>query len=233
MIRQNLEAVRCQIKSALASSGRAEGSAELLAVSKTFPAGDVREAALAGQVIFGESRVQELLAKVAAPEIPSVVDWHFIGHLQKNKIRKLLPHCSTLHSIDSLELAQNIDRIAAEEGVFPDIYLEVNVAGDPSKFGFTPTSVRAALDDLLLLERVGVVGLMTIPPLVPDPELSRRHFAALRELRDDLAERAGIPLPGLSMGMSSDFAIAIAEGATVVRVGSQIFGSRPRQPPAP
>ncbi|CAN5354604.1 YggS family pyridoxal phosphate-dependent enzyme [soil metagenome] len=225
-VSENLRNVRQGIRDALRSAGRAPDATRLLAVSKSFPPSAIREAAAAGQVVFGENRAQELLAKAADPEIPGTVEWHFIGHLQKNKIRKLLPLCSTLHSIDSLDLARQIDRVAAEEGVFPEVYLEVNVAGDSAKFGFTPEGIRADLEALLSLGRIGVAGLMTIPPLAPVPEASRPHFAALRELRDELETRGGVPLPGLSMGMSGDYEVAIAEGSTIVRLGTQVFGRR-------
>ena len=152
--------------------------------------------------------------------------WHFIGHLQSNKVRKVLPVCEAFHSIDSTALALDFERIAQEEGCRPVIYLQVNVAGDGRKFGFTVESVRREIGPMLELKRVEVGGLMTIPPLVPDPEQSRRHFAALRELRDQLVRETGTPLSGLSMGMSGDFEVAIEEGATIVRVGSVIFGNR-------
>ncbi len=197
---------------------------ELLAVSKTFPAELIAEAAAAGQRLFGESRAQECLEKI--PALSPQLRWHFIGHLQSNKVRKVLPLCEAFHSVDSTALALDFERIAAEEGCRPQVYLQVNVAGDGRKFGFTADSVRREIGPLLALKRVEVIGLMTIPPLVADPELSREHFAALRELRDRIGTETGIPLPGLSMGMSADFETAIEEGATVVRVGSVLFGAR-------
>lgn len=213
---------------AAAARGGTGACPQLLAVSKTFPAEVVCEAARTPHRLFGESRVQELLAK--APLCPSHLEWHFIGHLQKNKIRRLLGVAKVIHSVDSLELAQAIDRIAGEEGVQPDVYLQVNIAEDVAKFGFTRDTVSREYETLLNLQHVNIIGLMTIPPLVDNPEKNRRHFAALRELRDELTARSGVPLPGLSMGMSDDFEIAAEEGATIVRVGSLLFGNRPPAP---
>lgn len=225
-IASRLASVQEQLTAAVAAAGREAGSVELVAVSKTHPAESVREAFDAGQQIFGENRVQELLAK--APLLPAKIRWHLIGHLQKNKIRKVLPLAELIHGVDSLELAQDIDRIAAELGLFPRILLEVNVSGEESKFGFQPDVVKTQLDDLLALSRVQVEGLMTIAPYVETPEEVRPVFRNLRILRDELSKRSGTPLPTLSMGMSGDFEIAIAEGATLVRVGTSIFGSRPK-----
>lgn len=223
-IAARLEEVRARLADAARRSGRKPEDVELLAVSKTFPPETIRLAVEAGQRLFGESRVQECQKKI--PLLPGNLEWHFIGHLQSNKIRKILPLCGTFHSLDSLELARDMERVANEEGFHPEAYLQVNVANDGRKFGFTVDGVEAALEELLTLRRVRVVGLMTIPPLVPSAEMNRRHFAALRELRDRLEVRSGTPLPGLSMGMSGDFPIAVEEGATIVRVGSTIFGNR-------
>jgi hypothetical protein len=225
-VAQNLDEILDRIASAAARAGREAGDVELVAVSKTFPAQSVREAWDAGQAVFGESRVQEAVAKI--PDLPGAIRWHFIGHLQKNKIRRALPLFELFHGIDSLDLAKDMDRIAAEEGVFPRVLLEVNVAGEASKFGFQPETLEREIDSLLGLPRVQVEGLMTIAPYADDPEASRPHFRALRELRDRLEKQTGVPLPRLSMGMSGDFEVAVEEGATLVRVGSAIFGSRPK-----
>lgn len=225
-IADRLASVQERLAAATTAAGRDPGSVALVAVSKTHPAESVREAHEAGQQIFGENRVQELLAK--APLLPARARWHLIGHLQKNKIRKVLPVTELIHGVDSLELARDIDRIAAELGFFPRILLEVNVSGEESKFGFKPDTLRTQLDDLLALPRVQVEGLMTIAPYVENPEEVRPVFRNLRTLRDELAERSGTPLSTLSMGMSGDFEVAIAEGATLVRVGTSIFGSRPK-----
>ncbi len=223
---ENLQNVRERMAAAAARSGRPAEAVELIAVSKTHPPEVIRELARAHHSLFGESRVQEILTK--APELPSSLRWHFIGHLQKNKIRKLLPWVEAIHSVDSLALAGDIDRIATEDGRRPAVYLQVNVAEDAAKHGFTRDSARRDLDALLALPRLEILGLMTIPALADDPEKNRPAFAALRELRDSLQTAAGIPLPGLSMGMSDDFEIAIEEGATIVRVGTALFGRRQR-----
>ncbi|MGI8602913.1 MAG: YggS family pyridoxal phosphate-dependent enzyme [Verrucomicrobiales bacterium] len=222
-IADRLAEVQERIAAALQRVGRHD-SAELVAVSKTFSPEIVREAAKTPHQLFGESRVQEALAKI--PLCPTHLRWHLIGHLQSNKVRKILPLVEAVHSIDSLALAQDVDRAAAAAGRRVDVYLQVNVAEETAKHGFTADAVRRDLEALLRLERVNVVGLMTIPPFAPEAELSRRYFARLRELRDSLAAAAGTPLSGLSMGMSDDFEIALEEGATIVRVGSAIFGRR-------
>lgn len=226
-IAERLVATREKIAGAARAAGRDPSSVELVAVSKTHPAASVREAFDAGQILFGENRVQELVAK--APLLPSSLRWHLIGPLQKNKIRKALPAAELLHGVDSLELALDIDRVAAELGLFPRVLLEVNVSGEGTKFGFKPDRLRADLDTLLTLPRVQVEGLMTIAPYVENPGDVRPVFASLRILREELAARSGAPLSTLSMGMSGDFEVAIAEGATLVRVGSAIFGPRPKK----
>jgi pyridoxal phosphate enzyme (YggS family) len=223
-IEANLERINSAVATAAKKAGRPVEEIQLVAVSKTHPAESVHAAFDAGQVLFGESRVQEARAKI--PLLPSSLRWHFIGHLQKNKIRHALPLFELLHSIDSLALAQDVDRIAAEDGLRPRVLLEVNVAGEGSKFGFQPDALRAELEALLQLNRLTIEGLMTIPPLATEAESSRKYFVALRELRDGLEREFRVKLPQLSMGMSDDFAVAIEEGATLVRVGTAIFGER-------
>ncbi len=200
---------------------------ELVAVTKTHPAEIVREAIRAGQVVFGESKVQEARAKI--PVLPSHLRWHFIGHLQKNKIRHALPLFEMIHSVDSLDLAEAIDRIAQEDGLHPRILLEVNVAGEGSKFGFKATTLRAELESLLMLPRLSIEGLMCIPPLAEEAEASRKYFVELRELRDAIEKEFQVKLPQLSMGMTNDYSVAVEEGATLVRVGTAIFGERKRR----
>lgn len=224
LIDENLTDVQLKIAGAAAKSGRNPQDVELLVVSKTFGADRVREVVDAGQRLFGENRVQELLAK--APLLPDFLRWHLIGHLQSNKVRKVLPVVEALHGVDSVGIAEDIDRIATELGLFPKVYLEVNVAGEASKFGFSPGGLEAAMDEILSLGRLEVLGLMCVPPVSREAQDSRRYFVKLRELRDRLEDRAGIKLPGLSMGMSGDYEVAVEEGATVVRVGSAIFGGR-------
>jgi PLP dependent protein len=220
----NLERVQSRIAAAIEKAGRSPADVQLIAVSKKQDAEKVRAAFDAGQPIFGESKVQEARAKI--PLLPSVVRWQFIGHLQKNKIRHALPLFELFHSVDSLALAQDMQRIADEEGVRPRVLLEVNVAGEGSKFGFAPEKLKEAMEALLGLSRLEIEGLMTIPPFSPEAEESRRYFVQLRELRDELQQQFGAGLPHLSMGMSNDYAVAIEEGATFVRVGTAIFGER-------
>ena len=223
-VAENLANVREQIAHAAMKAGRSVDDIELVAVTKTHPAEKVREAIEAGQTLFGESRVQEARAKI--PKLPSNMRWHFVGHLQKNKIRHALPLFELFHGVDSLALAQEMDRIAEEEGLHPRILLEVNVAGEGSKFGFSPENLRAEMESLLGLPRLSILGLMAIPPLAERAEASRKYFGELRELRDRLQTEFSVDLAQLSMGMTQDFSIAVGEGATLVRVGTAIFGER-------
>lgn len=223
-IAENLESVREQIASAAANSGRSADDVELVAITKTHPVEKVREAVEAGQTLFGESRIQEARAKI--PELSSNIRWHFVGHLQKNKVRQALPLFEMIHSVDSFALAQDINRIAEEEGLYPRVLLEVNVAGEGSKFGFAPDDLREQMEALLGLSRLSIEGLMCIPPLAVESEDSRKFFVQVRELRDSLEKEFNMKLPQLSMGMTQDFPIGIDEGATLVRVGTAIFGER-------
>ncbi len=224
-LHDRLQAIRDRIATAASKAGRDPASVELLAVSKTFPVESIREALDAGQLLFGENKLQEVLAK--APLLPAKVEWHLIGHLQSNKVRKILPLVRCIHSIDSLSLARDVDRIAAELGLFSKVFIEVNLAAESTKHGFNAETLRANLEALYALRRLEIQGLMCIPPFDPDPTKSRPYFIQLRELRDELEKLGSAPLPLLSMGMSHDFEIAIEEGATIVRVGSAIFGERP------
>src|SRR5437667_4756426 len=223
-IAENVACVREQIAQAAAKARRAVDEIELVAITKTHPAEKVREAIEAGQTLFGESRVQEARAKI--PELPSNLRWHFVGHLQKNKIRHALPLFEMIHSIDSPALAQELNRIAEEEGLHPRALLEVNVAGEGSKFGFPPDKLRGEMEKLLALPRLSIEGLMCLPPLAEEAEASRKYFVQLRELRDSLEKEFDLKLPQLSMGMTQDFPTAVEEGATLVRVGTAIFGER-------
>jgi pyridoxal phosphate enzyme (YggS family) len=219
-----LATLRTRIHEAAARAGRDPAAITLVAVSKTNPPEAVSEVLAAGQNVFGESRVQEAKAKI--PLVPSRAHWHFIGHLQRNKIRHALPLFELFHGIDSLEIARDMERIATEDGALPRVLLEVNVAGEGSKFGFAPEKLRAQIEELVTLKRLTIEGLMCIPPPQPAAEGSRRFFVALRELRDRLQTECRISLPELSMGMSGDYPVAIEEGATLVRVGTAIFGER-------
>src|SRR4051812_43255139 len=189
-VAENLEKVREQIAAAAQKSGRSANDVELVAVSKTHPSERIREAIESGQELFGESRVQEARAKL--PELPSNLRWHFIGHLQKNKIRHALPSFELFHGIDSLDLARDMNRIADEQGAHPRVLLELNVAGEGSKFGFRPDQVKREMEPLLALARLTIEGLMTIPPLAPEAEASRRFFVELRRMRDRLQQNFGI-----------------------------------------
>lgn len=209
---------------AAARAGRAADAVELVAVSKTQPPEALREAFAAGQVLFGENRVQEILAK--QPLLPSALRWHLIGPLQSNKVRKVLPRVEMIESVHSLDIARDINRIAAELGLHPRVLLEVNVAAESSKHGFSAGILKAQLEELYALDRLYIQGLMCIPPPAADPGKSRPYFAGLRALREELETLGGAPLPELSMGMSHDFEVAIEEGATLVRVGSALFGAR-------
>src|SRR5579864_6572171 len=229
-VAENLERVREQIAQAANKSGRSADDVELVAISKTHDAAKVREAVEAGQTLFGESRVQEARAKI--PELPSSLRWHFVGHLQKNKIRHALPLFELFHGIDDVDLARDLNRVAEEEGLHPRILLEVNVAGEGSKFGFRPNKLREQMETLLALPRSTIEGLMCIPPIGEEAETSRKYFVDLRELRDALEKEFAAKFPTLSMGMTQDFAVAVEEGATLVRVGTAIFGERSKRPKA-
>lgn len=221
---ENLAAILARIETVAGKHGRKAGEIQLVAVSKTNPPEAIREVFEAGQRAFGESRVQEALPKLDA--LPPEIEWHFIGHLQTNKIRKVIDRFALFHGVDNQNLAQQMNRIASELGVTANVLLEVNVSGEESKFGFDPKTLSAALEVLLPLPFLRIQGLMTMAPYSDDPESARPYFAKLRELRDRLAVETGNPLPELSMGMSGDFEQGIAEGATIVRVGSAIFGER-------
>lgn len=222
---ERLSAVRAQVAEACRTAGRDPAGVTLVAVSKRIGAARIHDAYEAGQRVFGESRQQEASPKVA--ELPDDIDWHFIGKVQRNKVRKILPEFGTLHGIGSLKLAQAVDRVAGELALRPACFLEVNLGGEESKGGFGADDLLAAGDELAGLGNVDFRGVMVIPPQEEDADRTRRWFAGARELRDQLATSSGMALPDLSMGMSGDFELAILEGATVVRVGTAIFGERP------
>jgi pyridoxal phosphate enzyme (YggS family) len=207
--------------------GRKPQSVVLIAVSKTFPVSDIAEAVKAGQQVFGESRLQEAEAKIDA--LPASLSWHFIGGVQRNKVRKILQKFGVIHAIDSLRLAEYVNGIAGELGHASEIFLQVNIGGEASKGGFEPEVLRQEIGKMGALEHLRIRGLMCIPPAGPDAESARRWFVSLRELRDELEAISGRQFPQLSMGMSGDYEVAIEEGATHVRVGSLIFGHRSRR----
>ncbi len=220
---ERLDAVYGRIGAACARSGRDPAGVRLVSVSKTFPPEIVSDAIRAGAALLGENRVQEAAAKI--PLCPSA-EWHLIGHLQKNKIRQALPLFTMLHSVDTVPLLEALAEAAEASEIRPKLLLEVNVAGEASKFGFKPDDVAEALRVAASVGAPPVVGLMTVPPFHPEPEAVRPCFRALRELRDRLQDGCGYGLPELSMGMSHDFEIAVEEGATFVRVGTALFGTR-------
>jgi pyridoxal phosphate enzyme (YggS family) len=224
-IDERLAEVRGRMAEAARKAGRKPEEIALVAVTKTHPPEALQEALAAGQTLFGENRVQE--ARMKMPLVSSRARWHFIGRLQKNKIRQALPVFELLHSIDSLELAREAQRIAGEDAQRPRVLLEVNVAGEASKIGFKPAALEAELEALIAgMPRLEVLGLMALPPFSAKAEDSRKYFALLRGLRDRLQEKLRVGLPELSMGMSGDYRVAIEEGATLVRVGTAIFGER-------
>ena len=213
--------------SAAQLAGRDPSSVRLIAVSKTFPIDAVREAYAAGQREFGENRVQEGLQKIDGSADLSI-RWHLLGHLQTNKARKAASAFAMIQSVDSVELLHKLDRGAADEGRAPELLIQVDLAGEATKFGAPPAEVPRLLEAAAACRAARVVGLMTLPPLPDTPEDARRWFRQLRELRDGWLS-SGVPaalLRELSMGMSGDFEVAIQEGATIVRVGTAIFGRR-------
>jgi pyridoxal phosphate enzyme (YggS family) len=220
----NLAAIQQRISAACARAGRNAQSVMLLAVSKTCPADSIGEAVKCGQVFFGESKIQEAKAKI--PHCPGKARWHFIGHLQSNKARDAIELFEMIQGVDSLNLAREISQRCGQAAKQMPVLLEVNVAGESSKFGYPPEKLLAELKELSALPRIKVQGLMTIPPYATDPEKSRPCFRRLRELKSQCEEILGAPLSHLSMGMSGDFEIAIEEGATIVRIGTALFGPR-------
>jgi len=228
-IAANLNAVRVRIGAAARRAGRDPGEITLIAVSKTFGVDHVRAAVAAGQLDFGENKVQEALQKIAQTADMSI-RWHLIGHLQSNKAKKAAQPFACIHSIDSVDLLQRIDAAAADAGATPDVLVQVDLAGEATKFGAPADEARRVVDAALACRAARLAGLMVLPPWSEDQEAARPWFVRLRELRDEWIA-AGVPrdaLRHLSMGMSHDFEAAIEEGATMVRVGTAIFGRRTR-----
>jgi pyridoxal phosphate enzyme (YggS family) len=226
-IESHLAAIRSRIAAAAAAAGRTPTDVSLLAVSKTFGPDHVRAAYAAGQRDFGENKVQEALQKQEATA-DLAIRWHLIGHLQSNKAKKAAPAFAAIHSVDSVELLRRIDAAAVEAGSAPDVYIQVDLAGEDTKFGAPEAEAGAIARAAASCRAARLKGLMLLPPWFDDPELARPYFRRLRGLRDRLIEE-GIDaalLHELSMGMSHDFEVAIQEGATLVRVGTAIFGKR-------
>ncbi|HHX20052.1 MAG TPA: YggS family pyridoxal phosphate-dependent enzyme [Clostridiaceae bacterium] len=227
-IRQNIERVRERLVKAANTSGRDPADVQLIAISKNFPVSDLEKAYRCGQISFGENRVQELQQKwIESAHLDMDIDWHYVGMLQRNKVRFIIGRVSLIHSVGSLRLMRTIERLAARDEVVQDVLLQVNVSGEETKQGFEPDEVEGALMQCLEFSHIRVRGLMTMAPHYEDPEETRPVFRQLRELRDRLIARDVVrDLPELSMGMTNDFEQAIEEGATIIRVGSAIFGSR-------
>ncbi|HXV19907.1 MAG TPA: YggS family pyridoxal phosphate-dependent enzyme [Desulfuromonadales bacterium] len=225
-IQDNLAHIRSQIAAACARSGRDPAAVRLVAVSKTHPATLVEEAAAAGQRLFGESYVQEFVAKAEAVQAP--VEWHFIGALQSNKIKYLRGRVGLIHSVDRFSLAEEIDRQWAKIKRTADVLLQVNLGGEESKSGVNEAGLQELVRQVAVLEHVRIRGLMTLPPYFDEAEAVRPYFRRLRELAGEIRALGlpGVEMTELSMGMSHDFMVAIEEGATLVRVGTAIFGER-------
>jgi pyridoxal phosphate enzyme (YggS family) len=220
----NLAAIQQRIRAACDRCDREPNSVTLLAVTKTHPPEMIKEASDLGLRTFGENKVQEAKAKI--PLCPGNLRWHFIGHLQSNKCRDAVELFEVIESVDSLALAQEINKRAEAAAKTMPVLLEVNVAGEASKFGYPPERLLAELAEINKLPRLEIHGLMAVPPWTPVAENSRPHFQRLRELKSKAEAVLGAPLPHLSMGMSGDFEVAIEEGATIVRVGTALFGER-------
>jgi pyridoxal phosphate enzyme (YggS family) len=218
---ERLEQVEQRIQNACKQAARSRESIRLLAVSKTKPPESVRIAADCGLRCFGENRVQEAQAKI--PRCPEGLEWHLIGHLQTNKAKLAARLFKMIHSVDSIRLLETLD---AHAPTTLPILLQVNLAGEASKFGMKPNEIAETIEAANQMQKVEVHGLMTIPPFSPDPEKTRIHFANLRKLRDRLQDETGTPLPELSMGMSHDLEVAIEEGSTWIRIGTDLFGHR-------
>lgn len=212
-----------KVAACLQQAGRPVDAVRILAVSKTFPASAIAEAYACGVRMFGENKIQELAEKAAI--LPQDIQWHFIGHLQSNKAAKAVELASWIHSVDSLKLLNKLDRLAGEMGKKPVILLEVN-SGEAAKSGIDYGQLRELAAAAAEAENLQWRGLMTMAPLCDDPAVWRNAFAKLRTSRDELAEELNIQLPELSMGMSGDFAEAVAEGSTLIRIGSSLFGKR-------
>jgi len=222
----NIERIEDEIKQACSNVRRDPSTVRLLAVSKTFPVEAIKTAYEAGQYLFGENRVQEICRKI--PLLPEQIEWHLIGTLQRNKVKDVIGKIALIHSVDSLSLAYEINKQALKKNLSVNILLQVNIAGEEKKHGFTSQGVREKMEELSRLPGLRIKGLMTIAPFAANPEEVRSVFRQSKDLAEYIE---GLGLPGvqmkeLSMGMSSDFRVAVEEGATLVRIGSRIFGTR-------
>ncbi len=226
MLKENLLAVQENIAAALKRSGRNEGDATLIAVSKTKPVEMIREVYDLGIRDFGENRVQELVEKYDL--LPQDIRWHLIGHLQTNKVKYIIDKVYMIHSVDSVKLAKEISREAVKKGVTVNILIEVNVSGEESKFGVSPENLIETVKEIALLPGICIRGLMTVAPYVVDSEENRTIFNKMRKFSVDIIQKNidNVTMDCLSMGMSGDYTVAVEEGATYVRVGTSIFGER-------
>lgn len=226
MVAENLKEVEARVCAACERSGRKRESVTLIAVSKTKPVQMLEEAYQAGSRYFGENKVQELADKYEL--MPKDIHWQMIGHLQRNKVKYIIDKAELIHSVDSLRLAETIDKEAAKKGIVANVLLEVNMAKEDTKYGLMPEEVMDFVREIVRFQHIKVQGLMTIAPFVDDPEENRKHFANLRKLSVDIRKEKvnNVNMSILSMGMTNDFEVAIEEGATMVRIGTAIFGER-------
>ena len=226
MVQEQLNEVRQKIVQACERAGRNPSEVKLIAVSKTKPVSMIEEAIACGQTVFGENKVQELCDKI--PQLPANLEWHLIGHLQRNKVKYIVDKVALIHSVDTVRLAKQISQEAIKAGVTVQILLEVNVAREESKFGFMEEEVEEAVREIAAFPNIQIVGLMTIAPFVADPEENRIYFKKLHQLCVDINKKNidNIRMSELSMGMTGDYEVAIEEGATMVRIGTGIFGAR-------
>ncbi len=227
MLLDNISTIYKRISHAAMRAGRDPSEVELIAVTKTVPAERIKEAIDLGIRLIGENRVQEAKEKIELlrSKIPETVQWHMIGHLQKNKVRPAVMLFDMIQSVDSLELANRINRIAAEFGKVQRVLVQVKLAEEETKYGIKERELEPLLSEMMNMENLLIEGLMTIPPYLEEPEKVRPYFRRLRELKERMKER-GFNLKHLSMGMSGDYEVAVEEGATMVRVGTAIFGRR-------
>ena len=226
MLKENLADVEAKIVKACENSGRQRDDVTLIVVSKTKPVETLKEAYDLGVRVFGENKVQELTDKYEA--LPKDIQWHMIGHLQRNKVKYIIDKVALIHSVDSIRLAETIEKEAAKHNITANILIEVNVAKEESKFGLMPEELDELIDKIKDFNHIQVKGLMTIAPFVENPETNREIFRSLRKLSVDISNKNvdNVNVSILSMGMTNDYTVAVEEGATMVRVGTGIFGAR-------
>lgn len=226
MLKDNFKEIEARIQAACERAGRKREEVTLIAVSKTKPVQMLQEAYDLGNRIFGENKVQEIVDKYDA--LPADISWHMIGHLQRNKVKYIIDKVTLIHSVDSLRLAETIEKEAAKKGVTADILIEVNVAKEDTKYGVIPEDAARLVSQISVMPHIRIKGLMAIAPFVTNPEENRIYFQRLRNLAVDIGENKSdnVTMSVLSMGMTNDYEIAIEEGATMIRVGTGLFGAR-------